>query len=99
MKASGGAAPRGNICLGSSGLHHACAHIIKHNMKYSLLLPLDTVYFRCHQGGLLLRNSALSKTLGGWQDRELGRRWRNATQTLLRGVTGEIKMCAENKRR
>lgn len=30
--------------MGSSGLHHACAHIIKHNMKYSLLLPLDAEF-------------------------------------------------------
>ncbi len=42
VKASGGAAPQSKICLGTAGLHRACAYIIKHNMKYSLLLPLDT---------------------------------------------------------
>lgn len=41
-KASGWVVSQSMICLGRSGLHHACAYIIQHNIKYSLLLPLDT---------------------------------------------------------
>lgn len=66
---------------GSPALHHARAYIIKHRMKYSLLLPLDAGFIFV-EGKSPMRKSALSKTPG------LSERWGNATDTVWRGVYG-----------
>lgn len=61
VKTSERAAPQSPICLDSNGLHHACANIIKHNMKYSLLLPLDTGFIFVE--GKPLRRPASEKVI------------------------------------
>lgn len=80
-KASGRAARQSTISLACPALHHARVYIIKHRMKYSLLLPLDAGFIFV-EGKSPMRKSALSKTPG------LSERWGNATDTVWRRVYG-----------
>lgn len=88
--------------LGSPGLPHACARIIKHYMKYSLLLHSDTGFIfvegKSPRRAASVKVSTQQNTvrLAG---KGLGARQRNATETVLRGVTGEIKRCGRDKQR
>ena len=88
--------------LGSPGLHHACVRIVKHNMKYSILLPLDTGFIFVE--GKSPRRAASVKVSTQQNTVRLAGRglvggWRNATETALRAVTGEIKRCGRDKQR
>lgn len=80
--------------LGGPGLHLAYVRIIKHNMKYSLLLPPDTGFIFAE--GKPLRRLASKKVNTQQSSGRLGKngqgvRLKNATGTVSRGVTGEIK--------
>lgn len=82
--------------LGSPGLHHAYVCIIKHYMKYSLLLPPDTGFIFVE--GMPPRRPAFAKVntqqnTGRLAENGQGVGQRNATEKMLRGVTGEIKRC------
>ena len=85
--------------MATSGLHHACAHIIKHNMKYSLLLPPNTGFIFAEDKSPRKPASVKVSTQrcgGELEVRGLGGGRRNATQTLFRqdmGVNG--LMCGE----
>lgn len=81
-KACGGAASQGTT-EGSSDLHHACAHIVKHNMKYSLLLPPNTGFIfvegKSPRRPASLKVSTQQNTGGDWVrdcDRDRGNKKR-----------------------
>lgn len=71
-------------------------------MKYSLLLPLDTGFIfvegKSSRGPASAKVSSQQNT-GRLAGKGLGERRRNATETALRGVAGEVKGCGRDKYR
>lgn len=92
-KASGRVVSQSMICLGRSGLHYACAHIIKHNIKYSLLLPLDTGFIfvegKPPRRPVSMKVSTQQNT-GRLVRKGQGEKQWNAKETMLREVMGVI---------
>lgn len=66
---------------GFPGPHHACACVVKRNIKYSLLLPLDTGFILV-EGESQHSAEHQAGCLAGWLGKGLGQSWRNATEMV-----------------
>lgn len=87
MKLNGVPAPQGTTVY-TSGLQPACAHILKHHMKYSLLLPLNTGVISVEGKSLLPGSLLPSKLIQRQVNGTTGYGWEHRWRLMLASVAG-----------